>query len=56
MLHAAAEWEVFAEGENAPLPDFQLVDVNTTSPRFSQNVSPRDYLNQVSAWYFGNAL
>ena len=35
--------------------DFSLPDVNPTSPRFNQGVSPRDYLERVSAWYFGHA-
>jgi hypothetical protein len=34
---------------------FSLPDVNPASPRFGQVVSPRDYLGQVSAWYFGHA-
>ena len=42
------------EGENA-LPDFSLVDVNSTSSTFNQSVSPRDYLGEVSAWYFGHS-
>jgi hypothetical protein len=36
-------------------PDFQLLDVNSTSMTFNQLVSPRDYLEQVSGWYFGHA-
>ena len=36
-------------------PDFALPDVNATSPTFNQTVSPRDYLQKVSAWYFGHA-
>jgi hypothetical protein len=37
-------------------PDFHLVDVNTNSPRgLNTMVSPRDYLLQVSAYYFGDA-
>jgi hypothetical protein len=36
-------------------PDFQLVDVNATSPTYNETVSPRDFLGQVSAWYFGHA-
>ena len=36
-------------------PDFHLQDVNTTSASFDQAVSPRDYLQEVSAWYFGHA-
>ena len=42
------------EGE-LTLADFSLEDVNPTSPRFGQSVSPSDYLGQVSAWYFGHA-
>lgn len=38
-----------------PLPDFSLEDVNATSPRFGDSISPRDYLQQVSAYYFGTA-
>jgi hypothetical protein len=34
---------------------FSLPDVNPGSPRFGQVVSPRDYLGQASAWYFGHA-
>ena len=37
------------------LADFGLLDVNPTSPRADQIVSPRDYLGSVSAWYFGHA-
>lgn len=37
------------------MPDFQLVDVNPASPTYAQSVSPRDYLQKVSAWYFGHA-
>jgi hypothetical protein len=35
--------------------DFSLTDLNPASSRFGQMVSPRDYLGQVSAWYFGHA-
>lgn len=37
------------------VPDFGLQDVNATSTSYGQSVSPRDYLDQVSAWYFGHA-
>ena len=37
------------------VPDFALTDANSTSTTFGQPVSPRDYLQQVSAWYFGHA-
>jgi len=39
----------------APVADFSLVDVNATSPRFDTEISPRDYLHQVSGYYFGDA-
>ena len=37
------------------VPDFALKDVNSTSATYDAEVSPRDYLHQVSAWYFGHA-
>jgi hypothetical protein len=37
------------------LPDFSVVDVNVDSPRYAEAVSPRDYLGQISAWYFGHS-
>lgn len=36
-------------------PDFALADVNPKSARTGEIVSPRDYLQRVSAWYFGHA-
>lgn len=47
-----------ADGSDAPaavVPDFHLVDENPASATYKQLVSPRDYLGQVSAWYFGHA-
>ena len=41
--------------ENELVTDFALLDVNPTSSTYNQTVSPRDYLGQVSAWYFGHA-
>jgi hypothetical protein len=32
--------------------DFSLADVNSASARYGELVSPRDYLQQVSGWYF----
>jgi hypothetical protein len=37
------------------LPNFSLTDVNPHSATHEQNVSPRDYLEQVSGWYFGHS-
>ena len=39
----------------AVIPDFALPDLNPGSPRYGQTVSPRDYLRQVSGWYFVRA-
>jgi hypothetical protein len=55
MDAAAAATLQLAEGESAPLPDFQLEDVNAASARFGETISPRDYLSQVSAWYFAHS-
>jgi len=38
-----------------PAPDFALQDVNPTSPTFNQDVSPRDRIDKVSGYYFGEA-
>lgn len=35
--------------------DFSLTDVNPNSPTYEDPVSPRDYLEMVSGWYFGHA-
>ncbi len=37
------------------LPDFAVEDVNAASSQFGKLVSPRDYLGEVSAWYFGHS-
>ena len=37
------------------MPDFELQDVNPTSPTYLTPVSPRDYLTMVSGFYFGHA-
>lgn len=36
-------------------PDFGLVDLNPSSAHYQATVSPRDYLGQVSAYYFGHS-
>lgn len=36
-------------------PDFSLVDLNPVSSTYQATHSPRQYLGQVSAWYFGAA-
>ena len=56
----------FGCGDDAPVtapvdntgkivPDFSLLDVNSTSATYDQQVSPRGYLQKISAWYFGSA-
>ena len=42
-------------GSPSMVPDFSLVDTNATSPSAGEAVSPRDYRERVSAWYFGHA-
>jgi len=37
------------------VPDFALTDVNPASTTHNDEVSPRDYLGGVSAYYFGDA-
>lgn len=44
-----------AEGEVAPMADFSLVDVNPNSTTYNDRVSPRQFIGQMSAWYFGHA-
>ncbi len=43
------------EADGDALAGFSMVDVNPDSARFQEKVSPRDYLGQVSAWYFGHS-
>ena len=63
MLTAVLALAVGACGdddENNPppegvVPDFSLMDVNPNSATHDQDVSPRDFLGGVSAYYFGEA-
>ena len=32
--------------------DFSLTDMNSGSPRYGQDISPRDYIQQTTGWYF----
>lgn len=52
-----AGWRALAKVERklglGRLPDFSLADANPSSSTFGLDVSPRDYLGKVSAWYFG---
>jgi hypothetical protein len=49
VLGCVASWA----GE--PMPDFKMPDVNPNSVRHDSPVSPRDYLQQVSGYYFGES-
>lgn len=39
----------------AAMPDFELTDLNPNSATAGLQVSPRDYLQKVSVWYFGHS-
>ena len=57
LLRGTADFGLpMAEGEPAVRPDFSLTDVNSASPTSQQAVSPRDYLEQVSGWFFAYGL
>ncbi len=43
------------ESDGKLMPDFTLLDVNPSSASFDAGVSPRDFLGDVSAWYFGHS-
>ena len=58
VLLTACSWNDDVAGPvvgAAAVTDFGLLDVNPTSLRSGQIVSPRDYLGTVSAWYFGHS-
>ena len=44
-----------ADAIGAQVADLSLLDTNPTSLTYNQRVSPRDYLGQVTGWYFGHA-
>jgi hypothetical protein len=43
------------DDETGLVPDFVLTDMNRVSSSYATTISPRDYINSVSAWYFGHA-
>lgn len=55
MLHAAVADVPEGEGVGSIVSDFNLLDVNPASPTYNQVVSPRDYVQQATLWYFGHA-
>ena len=38
-----------------PLPAFSLEDINPLSERYGDEISPNDYAQQVTGWYFIHA-
>ncbi len=51
-----ADFLEMAEGEaGSQVEEFSLTDVNPESAKFNQSVSPSDYLQKASAWYFGHS-
>ena len=56
VLNLAEGFLDSAEGEaGSTVGEFSLTDVNPESTDFSQSVSPSDYLQHASAWYFGHS-
>ena len=55
LILAAGMSTVGCQSDFENAPDFSLEDVNSASERGGDTVSPRDYLGQTSAWYFGHA-
>ena len=43
------------ENTGGVVPDFKILDVNPNSSAYGDSVSPREYLGQISCWYFGHA-
>ena len=56
LLSLAVALSACGPPQAAPLgervADFLLEDLNPSSPRFGDALSPRDYLGEVSGWYF----
>lgn len=40
---------------NETIPEFSLMDYNSTSSTFESSVSTTDFPEMVSAWYFGHS-
>lgn len=43
-----------APGDGQPMPEFSLEDRNPSSGTYGQQISPRDHLAEVTAWYFSH--
>lgn len=52
-LSAAAALAAATFAHADPQPSFSLPDVNANSGRTGQMISPRDYREQISVYYFG---
>ena len=51
-----ADFLDLGEGEaGSQVAEFSLTDVNPESANFNQPISPSDYLQHASAWYFGHS-
>jgi hypothetical protein len=50
---AATDRQVHQQSGMAP--SFLLTDMNLISTTYAETISPRDYLQSVSAWYFGHS-
>ena len=51
---ASPETEQARLPPDVQVPEFALVDQNSTSVTFGEEVSPSSMRGQVSAWYFGH--
>jgi hypothetical protein len=55
VIVTAADADDTTDASEDASEEFVLLDVNTTSPTYGAVINPRDYLGQVSAYYFGHA-
>lgn len=55
LLGACSSGSTPPAAEPQVMPDFLLTDFNPTSPTYNNDVSPRDSLGLISAWYFASA-
>ena len=46
---------IHARAVGQAVPDFSLNDVNVYSASNGTSISPRDYLQQTSGWYFSHS-
>jgi hypothetical protein len=53
LLWTGLHSQTLGQGVDA-VTDFSLIDVNASSASQGSFISPRDYLEQVSGWYFSH--